>query len=169
MKNEEIQYRTAPVPLSAEPINQRAKDGAGLVLSGYAAVFNETTSLGRFDEMVLPEAFREADLSDVRFLVDHTGVPLGRTASGTMQLETDARGLRYVVNLPDTARGRELYEAVRRGDVSQSSFAFIIEKESWNETNGRLVRSIEKIQTVLDASAVTFPAYANTSVSVGRF
>jgi len=163
----EIQYRQAPEPIKAAPINQRANDGGQMIVEGYAAVFNQSTNLGQFYELIAPGAFDAADMSDVRFLVDHTGVPLGRSSAGTMSLEIDGQGLRYRVTLPDTARGRELYTAISRGDISQSSFAFTIEAQTWTESNGQLLRSVDKIGTVLDASAVTFPAYPTTSVEIG--
>ena len=163
----DIQYRTAPDPIQAAPVNQRAKDGGQMIVEGYAAVFNQSTNLGQFYELIAPGAFDGADMSDVRFLIDHTGVPLGRSSSGTMSLEVDSVGLRYRVQLPDTARGRELYTAIQRGDISQSSFAFTIEAQTWTESGGQLLRSVDKIGTVVDASAVTFAAYPTTSVEIG--
>lgn len=164
MKNE-IQYRFAPEPMRSTEAEAR-KVGGPMKIAGYAALYESTTSLGQFDEVLAAGAFDESNLEDVRFLVDHTGLPLGRTSAGTMTVTPDARGLRYEVSLPDTNRGRELYEAVRRGDISQSSFAFTIDKERWTEKNGRLLRTIERVGLVLDASAVTYPAYELTSVQV---
>lgn len=169
MKSENIQYRTAPTPIEAKAPEQRQAQGGQMILAGYAAVFNEPTSLGRFDEVITAEAFEAANLEDVRFLVDHSGVPLGRTSAGTMELATDARGLRYKVVLPETARARELYEAVRRGDISQSSFAFRIGREDWEQVDGRLTRFVRSISVVLDTSAVTFPAYEQTTVEALPF
>ena len=169
MKSENIQYRTAPTPIEAKAPEQRQAQGGQMVLTGYAAVFNEPTSLGRFNEVITPEAFEAANMEDVRFLIDHSGVPLGRTSAGTMELATDARGLRYRVTLPETARARELYEAVRRGDISQSSFAFRIGREDWEQREGRLTRFVRSISVVLDASAVTFPAYEQTTVEALPF
>lgn len=160
---QQVQYRTATAPIAAAATKRNAQGGE-LRVQGYAALFNEFTDLGQFVEVITPAAFDFADMEDVRFLVDHEGIPLGRSSAGTLTLEVDAKGLRYVATLPNTNRGAELYEAIRRGDVSQSSFAFIIEGENWTEEGGRLVRRVEAIRAVLDVSAVAFPAYAKTSV-----
>jgi HK97 family phage prohead protease len=141
-----------------------ASNSAGsLRLEGYAAVFNQVTDLGTFREVIAPGAFDGADISDVRFLLNHTGLPLGRTTARTLQLGIDSTGLHYTVTLPDTSGARELWQAVARGDVSQSSFAFTIAGESWNTSAG--LRIVEQIGSVLDVSAVAYPAYTGTSVS----
>lgn len=164
MKNE-IQYRFAPEPMRPAEAEAR-KVGGPMKLAGYAALYDSVTNLGQFNEVIAPGAFDNANLEDVRFLVDHEGLPLGRTSAGTMTVEADLRGLRYEVSLPDTSRGRELYEAVRRGDISQSSFAFTIDSQAWSESNGQLLRTIQRVGLVLDASAVVYPAYQETTVSI---
>ena len=162
--NEKINYRKASGKIYAAEVEQRQNNGGAMILQGYAAIYNSRTDLGQFDEVILSGAFNSADTSDARFLVDHGGIPLGRTSAGTMQLEADAKGLKYTVQLPETARAVELYEAIRRGDLSHSSFAFTIGAEDWKTENGRRVRYIEAINLVVDASVVTFPAYPETSV-----
>lgn len=158
-----INYRKAAGLIKAANVEERQNHGGQMVLEGYAAVYNSFTNLGRFDEVILPGAFDAADITDARFLIDHGGIPLGRTSSGTMVLTPDARGLKYSVTLPETARAAEVYEAVRRGDLSQSSFAFTIAAEDWQTVNGRKTRYIERVGLVVDASVVTYPAYAETT------
>ena len=160
---EKINIRKASGTINAANVEQRQKHGGQMMLEGYAAIYSSFTNLGRFDEVILPGAFNNADLSDARFLIDHAGVPLGRTSAGTMVLTPDARGLKYSVTLPETARAVEVYEAVRRGDLSQSSFAFTIAAEDWQTVEGRRTRYIERVGVVVDASVVTFPAYAETT------
>ena len=87
---------------------------------------------------------------------------MGRTGNGTLELSTDERGLKYKVKLGDQQYARDFYESVKRGDISQSSFAFTIDKQSWNEE--RTVRSVDKVRQLLDVSPVTYPAYAAATV-----
>ena len=134
----------------------------GPTVSGYAAVFNQVTDLGKMYERIEPGAFDGADMSDVRLLINHEGLPLARTASGTMALLIDERGLRYVATLDTTEQAHALASAARRGDVSQSSFAFTINRQRFEEHNGKPLRIIEQVGTVLDVSPVTYPAYPGT-------
>lgn len=136
---------------------------AGRILEGYAAQYNVSTDLGPFKERIRPGAFAEADMTDVRFLVDHSGIPMGRTKAGTLEVWEDVGGLRYRVVLPDTERANELQAAVERGDITQSSFAFTIAEETWDTTTG--TRIIDKVGAVLDVSAVGFPAYETTTIT----
>lgn len=149
----------------------------GSTVTGYAAVFNrESEDMGWFTEMreiILPGAFDEADMSDVRALFNHDpNMLLARTSSGTMTLELDKTGLRYTFGIPDTTAGRDLKELLKRGDISQSSFGFTIAKQSWEEEKDergetiRVTRKIEKIGRLYDVSPVTYPAYPDTSVAL---
>lgn len=135
-------------------------------IEGYAALFGQETDLGFFREIILPGAFNGADMTDVRALFNHDpNLILGRTASGTMTLEVDERGLKYRFEAPNTTAGNDLLEMIRRGDVSQSSFAFTVDKEDWEEERGKpALRKIEQFSTLYDVSPVTYPAYTNTTV-----
>jgi HK97 family phage prohead protease len=123
-----------------------------------------------FREQIAPGAFNDAIKDDdVRALFNHDpNILLGRTASGTLQLTTDKRGLKYSVDLPDTAAARDVRELIRRGDVSGSSFGFMVDEDEWDERdvkNGKLpLRTILKA-SLFDVSPVTYPAYPQTSVS----
>ena len=132
-----------------------------LIVEGYAAVFNSVTDLGPFKERIAPGAFADVLDNDVRFLVNHDGVPLARTTNGTMELKEDETGLHYRAQLSDTQAGRDLYTMIKRGDISQSSFAFTIARESEDDDN---VRVIEKVASLIDTSAVTYPAYKDAQV-----
>jgi HK97 family phage prohead protease len=149
MNSEKNQYRM-----------EAASNGA--TVGGYAAVFNQITDLGRMYERIEPGAFDEADMSDVRLLINHEGLALARTKSGTLGVMVDSRGLRYVATLPETEQGHALATSARRGDVSQSSFAFTIGKQRFEQHEGKPLRIIERINKVLDVSAVVYPAYEGT-------
>lgn len=136
---------------------------------GYAALFNSPTDIGSaFEEVIEPGAFDGADMADVRALFNHDpNMLLARTASGTLSLRIDERGLRYEFTIPDTSAGRDLRELLRRGDISQSSFGFTIDKEDWEERTGmKPKRKIKKVRKLFDVSPVTFPAYQETSVAL---
>lgn len=151
-------------------------------IEGYAAVFHSEGDPGteyelwsdpamRAVERVARGAFSRAikDGDDCRACFNHDpNQLLGRTASGTCRLEEDSRGLRYEADLPDTQVGRDVAELVGRGDVTGSSFGFVVEQESWRESEeegGRrvAVRTIEGVR-LLDVGPVTYPAYAGASV-----
>ena len=137
-------------------------ENEGKTLVGYAAVWDSPSEYMGFTEFVKRGAFSKTlnDGADVRLLIDHEGVPLARSKSGTLALEEDERGLRVEAELdpmnPDAAR---IMSAMKRGDLSQMSFAFRTIKDNWN--NDRSVRELREVQ-LFDVSVVTFPAYEQT-------
>ena len=139
----------------------------GRTIEGYAALYNSTTDLGWFAERIEPGAFDAADMSDVVALFNHDpNFPLARTSSGTLYLELDDKGLKYKFEVPNTSYGNDLLESIKRGDISQSSFAFTIDKQSWVEEQGKNpLRVIERVGVLFDVSPVTYPAYKDTTVS----
>lgn len=144
-------------------IEVRESEGDDMTLEGYAAVYNSETDLGHFREVIKPGAFDDVLDNDVRALINHDpNLILGRTTNGTLELSVDERGLKYKVKLGDQQYAKDFYESVKRGDISQSSFAFTIDKQSWNEE--RTVRSVDKVRQLLDVSPVTYPAYAAATV-----
>ena len=156
-----------------EKIELRAED-TGATIAGYAAVFNQETIIGGslwgFREQIAPNAFDEAIKNDdVRALFNHDpNILLGRTESGTLRLKVDKKGLRYEVDLPDTAQAKDVRTLIQRGDVSGSSFGFVVDEDDWDEREvkkGKLpLRTIKKA-SLYDVSPVTYPAYPQTSVS----
>lgn len=140
-----------------------------LTIRGYAAVFQSDSELlgGSFVERISPEAFDNADMSDVRALFNHDpNFVLGRTTNNTLKLDIDERGLRYTITPPDTQLVRDLViEPMRRGDISQSSFGFTLIEDEWDESGEYPVRTLTRIGEVMDISPVTFPAYTQTEAS----
>ena len=151
---ENVELRTAEV---------RAAGDDSLVVEGYASNFDVEYDLGYFKESVARGAFDSVMQDDVRFLLNHTGAPLARTTNGTLELSIDETGLKYRAALADTQDGRDLYKLIKRGDISQSSFAFTITDEKWSED--RSTRTVQRMGKLLDVSPVTYPAYATTTVS----
>jgi len=93
---------------------------------------------------------------------------LGRVSSGTLRISTDKRGLFYEVDLPNTTYANDLAELMKRGDVNQSSFAFLIEQDKWEQRDGVTYRIIEKVSRLLDVSPVSQPAYPDATSELKR-
>jgi len=89
-------------------------------------------------------------------------------SSGTLRISTDKRGLFYEVDLPNTTYANDLAELMKRGDVNQSSFAFLIEKDRWEQRDGTTYRIIEKVSRLLDVSPVSQPAYPDSTSELKR-
>lgn len=150
----------------------------GHFLSGRPIVFNQRTNLwnpkvGNYAEVIDQGALDEADLKDVRFLINHNTdmIPLARSRNNnensTMQMivDEDGLGIRVDLDIENNADAKSLYSAVGRGDISGMSFMFTVDKDSWEDANTELpVRHVRSIKRVLEVSAVTFPAYSATSI-----
>ena len=163
MENDERTQHDEAEKRTMGTIEVREHEEDHMVLEGYAAVFNVETDLGAFREVIRPGAFDDVMDDDVRALINHDpNLILGRTGNGTLELSTDERGLKYKVKLGDQQYARDFYESVKRGDITQSSFAFTIEEQSFNDD--RTLRSVDKVRQLLDVSPVTYPAYAAATV-----
>lgn len=146
----------------------------GKVITGRPIVYNSRTDLGFFDEIIEPGALNRTDLTDVRFLVNHdiSRIPLARSrrnnGNSTMQLTVDnaGMGIRVILDTENNSEARALYSAVERGDISGMSFMFGIRGEEWEELDSdHPTRKITDISTVVEVSAVTFPAYESTEIN----
>nr|DAP90692.1 MAG TPA: prohead serine protease [Caudoviricetes sp.] len=155
------------------PQNFKTRDADGkLYIEGYFAVFDSPYPLwDGAEEVVKPGAFEGVLTQDVRALVNHdTTLVMGRTTAGTLLLKQDETGLwgQIEVNRDDTD-AMNLYARVQRGDVSQCSFGFDIERETFVDLgDGRCRWEIEKVNPLYEVSVCTFPAYEATSVSARR-
>lgn len=139
---------------------------------GYGSVFNSRSEpLWGFREIIKPGAFDDVLSNDVRGLFNHDpNFILGRSASGTLALSVDERGLQYNITAPDTQMIRDLVIApMLRGDISQSSFAFQVARDgdNWYEDEeGIVIREINKFSRLYDVSPVTYPAYQDADSGV---
>lgn len=145
------------------------------IINGRPIVYESKTDLEYFYEVIERGALDEADLKDVRFLVNHdtSMIPLARSrnnnANSTMQMTVDAQGMAIRVNLDtkNNSDARSLYSAIERGDISGMSFMFRVDEERWTDLDtDKPTRHIIKISDVIEVSAVTFPAYDDTSIGV---
>ena len=139
-----------------------------VILRGYAAVYNsDSENMGGFFEQIAPGAFRDVMGDDVRAYLNHDeNRLLGRVSSGTLTISSDDRGLYYEVKMPNTTYAKDLIELMKRGDINQSSFAFLIGDDYWEERNGETYRIITKISRLLDVSPVAQPAYPDATSEI---
>lgn len=152
------------------PVEVRAVDGGAVRVAGYAAVFNEWADMGgMFLERIAPGAFDGRLTDDVRFLINHTGLPLARVGAGTLALSLDARGLMMSADLdpadPDVA---QIVPKMKRGDLREMSFAFRVDTggDEWDDAGAIPRRTIRRIRSLHDVSIVTEPAYAGTDIAL---
>ena len=146
----------------------------GHFLTGQPIIYNERTDLGWYDEIIEDGALTDTDLRDVRFLVNHNTdmIPLARSrnnnANSTMQMEVTPNvgmNIRVDLDTENNAEAKSLYSAVERGDISGMSFMFRVDGDKWDDLDSEHpTRRITNISKVFEVSAVTFPAYEQTSI-----
>lgn len=151
------------------------REGKKPMMRGYAAVFHRANAPGTEFRMwedcverIAPGAFdKTLKNADVRAAFNHdSNQLLGRSSAGTLRLGTDAQGLWYEIDPPDTAAGRDAMELVRRGDVTGSSFAFIPKSSTYSrDDDGTVVITRNEVE-LIDVGPVTFPAYEGTSTGI---
>lgn len=148
----------------------RAEDG-NLYIEGYFAVFgSEYRMWENAIETIDEDAFNDTISGDIRALVNHDStLVLGRTTAGTLTLRVDRAGLwgSIIINQNDQD-AMNLYERVKRGDVSQCSFGFdIIDQTTEVMENGTTVWTLKRVK-LYEVSVVTFPAYEETAVTARK-
>lgn len=168
MAKKEFERRSYNFEIRAEAGEQ------GNIITGRPIVYNSRTDLGWFDEIIEVGALDDANLNDVRFLVNHDRamIPLARSrrnnGNSTMKLSVDMQGMNIdwiKLDTENNSTSRALYSAVERGDISGMSFMFSIDDEEWEDLQSdHPTRRIKKIGNVIELSAVTFPAYEATEI-----
>ena len=156
-------------------IRAEERDGEGII-TGRPIVYNQRTDIGGwFEEVIDSGALDGADLTDVRFLVNHDTrkIPLARSrrnnGNSTMQFSIDPEGmlLDWVkLDIKSNPEAAALYSAVSRGDITGMSFMFSVKGEKWDNIDTDYpTRHITEIGKVVEVSAVTFPAYEATTIN----
>ena len=149
------------------------EDNKGII-EGRAIVYDKKYDAGYFEETISRGALKNTNLKDVRFLVNHNTdmIPLARSRNNnensTMQLIVDDEGLRVKIKLDieNNSDAKNLYSAIKRGDITGMSFMFIVRGEEWKDENTDYPkRTITDIEQVFEVSAVTFPAYEETEIN----
>lgn len=167
-EKKELERREVVVEVTAE------ENESGSIITGRPIVYDSMTNIGEFDEIIERGALNNTDLTDVRFLVNHdlSKIPLARSrrnnGNSTMTLTVDEQGMyiRAILDTENNADAQALYSAIQRGDISGMSFLFSVTDERWeNLKTEHPTRHILAIGTVIEVSAVSFPAYDSTSIS----
>lgn len=140
---------------------------------GCAIKFNSESQDIGWIETISPDAIDDELIqrSDIFALLNHNEddvLARSRYGEGSLTLEIKEDGLYYEFDCPHTAKGDELLEHIRRGEISTSSFGFTLPEdgsgERWNQDeDGTLRRLIIKIDRLYDVSPVYEPAYLETS------
>ena len=166
----DAEVRKSSVVKEQREFRMESAEQNGNTIRGYAAVYNSDSEwMGGFYEQIATGAFDGVMDNDVRAYFNHDeNLLLGRVSSGTLRISTDKRGLFYEVDLPNTTYANDLAELMKRGDVNQSSFAFLIEKDRWEQRDGTTYRIIEKVSRLLDVSPVSQPAYPDATSELKR-
>ena len=145
----------------------------GTFITGTPIVFDQATDMGWYQETIARGALDSTDLKDVRFLVGHNTsmIPLARSRNNnensTMQMTVGDNGMdiRVDLDIENNAEAKALYSAVKRGDMSGMSFMFVVDSDSWDDIESDYPkRTIRSIKTVMEVSAVAFPAYPQTTI-----
>jgi len=137
------------------------------IVTGYASTFDEYVLFRdgetEYKEKIDPHAFDEADMSDVIFLYNHSGMVYARMKNETLKCKVDEHGLFTEADLRSTEASREIYDSIRSGLIDQMSFAFTVREDSYDQKSH--TRTILKIDKVYDVSAVSIPANPGTDIS----
>lgn len=142
------------------------------IVEGYATTFDDPYVLfeyygNKYMEQIDRNALTGSDMADVIFLYNHEGMVYARQSNGTLKLSINERGLYVRADLSSTEASRQMYESIKAGLVTQMSWAFTVDEESYNEKTR--TRSILKVRKVYDVSAVSIPANPNTDISARSY
>ena len=167
--NENREYRQM---ISFELRAAEKQEEEEYIVEGYATTFDDPYLLWddpdyKIYEQVSRDAFKDADMSDVVFLLNHEGRVFARNKNNSLELTVDKIGLHMQAKLGLTTESRKMYEDIKAGLIDQMSWAFTVSETAYDrETH---TRTITKVKKVYDVSAVTFPANPNTSISARAF
>lgn len=153
----------SPVERRASALEVRTSGGRRLV--GYAATFGAEARIGSVVETIAPGAFAGSLSGDILALLDHDPAKvLGRTRSGTLKLQEDAKGLAFELDLPDTQWGADVLALATRGDLGGMSFGFNVQPggESWKGER----RTLQRVQLHEVSVVSAWPAYPDTSLAL---
>ena len=169
-KPSERQYRILSSPLApAAGDGDNKRLDTDFYVEGYASTFNDPYVLfedwdgNEYREIISPDAFKDADMSDVIMQYDHEGKVLARMSNGTLVVEPDAHGLFIAADLSGSQAARDLYEEISNGLVTRMSWAFSVGADEYDRDSK--TTTITRVKKVYDVSAVSLPADPNTEIS----
>lgn len=167
------EYRVVMLPdIQFRTVKRGDEEANDYRVEGYATTWDDPYVLYEFDgvkymEQIDKNALTGADLSDVIMLYNHTGMVYARLSNGTLTIQINEKGLYIQADLSSTQESRQMWEAINAGLVTQMSWAFTVEEESYNEKTH--TRTILKVRKVYDVSAVSLPANPNTDISARSY
>lgn len=169
-KPSERQYRILSSPLApAAGDGDNKRLDTEFYVEGCASTFNDPYVLfedwdgNEYHEIISPDAFKDADMSDVIMQYDHEGKVLARMSNGTLIVEPDAHGLFIAADLSGSQAARDLYEEISNGLVTRMSWAFSVGADEYDRDSK--TTTITRVKKVYDVSAVSLPADPNTEIS----
>lgn len=169
-KPSERQYRILSSPLApAAGDGDNKRLDTEFYVEGHASTFNDPYVLfedwdgNEYREIISPDAFKDADMSDVIMQYDHEGKVLARMSNGTLIVEPDAHGLFIAADLSGSQAARDLYEEISNGLVTRMSWAFSVGADEYDRDSK--TTTITRVKKVYDVSAVSLPADPNTEIS----
>lgn len=143
-----------------------ADEYGSMIVEGYATTFGNAYELyDGFYETIDRSALDGADMSDVIFLVDHSGSVLARQRNNTLSVMCDDHGLLVRADLSKCQCGREAYESIKNGLIYRMSWSFKVAEDGWDYDPNTRTSTVRKVAKVYDVSAVTFPANDQTEIS----
>lgn len=173
-KPHERQYRSLLTPLAPVSMGAEKRFDTDYYVEGYASTFNDPYKLYEFGgveywEVIDPDAFRDADMSDVIMQFDHVGRVFARQSNNTLIVEPQLHGLFIAADLGSTTSSRGMYEDIETGLITRMSWAFMPDwdevEDIYDEDEHKLTSIIHKVERVYDVSAVSLPADPNTEIS----
>lgn len=169
LEEEKIEKSSEPLKIERMVMSQselRILDGAIPKLTGYAAIFDELSDefFGMHEKIEKGAFAQSIKEDDIRMLWNHDpNYILARNKSGTMKLWEDSKGLAFEATPPDTQFAKDLIKSIKRGDVSQNSFGFVVKDHEYDSE--KQVRTLKQVK-LYDISPVVFPAYPQTEIYV---
>ena len=160
------EYRN--IPLQNFELRKEGENEQTFIVEGYATTWDEYVLFEdegvQYKEQILPEAFKDADMSDVIFVKDHEGTVFARTKNGTLQLSVDDHGLKVRADMSKTSSARAAFEEIESGMYDQMSFAFTVNDDEYDKKSHK--RTIRGLKKLYDTSFVGFPANPGTDIGV---
>ena len=160
------EYRN--IPLQNFELRKEGENEQTFIVEGYATTWDEYVLFEdegvQYKEQILPDAFKDADMSDVIFVKDHEGTVFARTKNGTLQLSVDDHGLKVRADMSKTSSARAAFEEIESGMYDQMSFAFTVNDDEYDKKNHK--RTIRGLKKLYDTSFVGFPANPGTDIGV---
>lgn len=163
--NKEVRY--SPIVFRNLEEDSRRLEGRAIVFDSYS------NNLGFYEKINRSAVTQELiNHSDIIFTFNHDPNQLlarFRNGGGSLDVQLREDGVYFSFDIPNTTLGNDMYELIKRGDISNCSFCFTVSDDAnsqkWEKRDGKMYREILKIDGLYDLSAVTYPAYSDTEIN----